>query len=485
MKKLFPSYILLFVMCFMFFIFEPITMYSVNIDDLWFDFGMIIFPLIKLFLISFVGLSIFYSIFYYIFCKKLNKDKIYYFLLIFSFIIFIVSYIQGNYLAGNLPDLNGDKIIWSEYSSDSLISFALLLLVCAIMVMFTLKFGYNKVIKGIKYISLIIFAMLSVSLVTTLLTTRTIDVQKKSFVLSSDNINNVSTDKNFFIFLVDAVDSQKFSEILINSKYKDTFDNFTYYPDTMSAYPFTRDSIPFILTGVINENEDEFIDYSTKAYDNSLLFKELDDYNINIYDNELVWNSNKMEIAKNAKNIQAGVDDITFYKQELKYILYKYLPFYLKKYSMIETMNFKRCKKAKNIEIYDCNDLKNYEIIKNNDLIKIKQKYFNFTHIEGGHVPFDIDEDFNSIDNGTYDDKLKATLKIIDAFINRLKENDVYDNSVIIVMSDHGYDYKDGMGRQNPILYIKGIDEHHEMFTSDKPISYFDLIDAYIELLEK
>ena len=38
--------------------------------------------------------------------------------------------------------------------------------------------------------------------------------------------------------------------------------------------------------------------------------------------------------------------------------------------------------------------------------------------------------------------------------------------------------------KQNPILYIKGLDEHHEMITSDIPISYVDLNDAYKELLE-
>ena len=39
-------------------------------------------------------------------------------------------------------------------------------------------------------------------------------------------------------------------------------------------------------------------------------------------------------------------------------------------------------------------------------------------------------------------------------------------------------------GRQNPILYIKGVDEHHEMMTSTKPISYEDLCGAYLELLD-
>ena len=49
-------------------------------------------------------------------------------------------------------------------------------------------------------------------------------------------------------------------------------------------------------------------------------------------------------------------------------------------------------------------------------------------------------------------------------------------------MADHGY-WVDNRGRQNPILYIKGINEHHEMKISDLPISYEDLCDAFLELL--
>ena len=64
-------------------------------------------------------------------------------------------------------------------------------------------------------------------------------------------------------------------------------------------------------------------------------------------------------------------------------------------------------------------------------------------------------------------------------------ENDVYDNSSIVIMADHGYNGDDKIeGRQNPILYIKGINEHHKMNISDKPISYEDLTNAYLDLLD-
>lgn len=489
MKKLVSTYILAFVICFMLFIFEPITMYSSNIDDLWFDFSMMIFPLIKLFLLSFIGLSLIYTIFYYIINKKLKFYKIYNIIIIISFILFIATYIQGNYLAGNLPGLNGDEIIWNDYSSESLKSVALLIFVTSIVIMFTVKIGYEKMFKGIKYISLGIFAMLSVSLLTTLLTTKTLEYHKNSYAMTTNNINNASNDKNFFIFLVDAVDSRKFSEIVDNSEYKDTFNDFTYYPDTMSAYPFTRDSIPFILTGVINENKDDFSTYSTKAFDKSPFLKQLGKlkYDINLYDSDIIWNSDKIGNISNVINIQGKVENKSFYKQELKYILFKYLPFYLKKYSKIETMDFKNCRLETQAEYFSWTDYSAYSNIKDNKISIKDNKYFNYIHLEGAHRPFLISEDLEPIENGTYDQKLIVCLKIINLFINRLKENNVYDNSVIIIMSDHGFNFEDidlVEGRQNPILYIKGIDEHHEMYTSDKPISYFDLMDAYNDLLE-
>ncbi len=487
MKKLIPAYILSFVICFMFFIFEPITMYSANINDLWFDFSMMIIPLIKLLLVTFIGLSLFYSFVYFVFTKKLRMPKIYQTILIISFILFIVTYIQGNYLAGNLPALNGEKINWNDYGNDSLKSVALLLFTCSVVVMLVIKLGCQKVINGMKFVTLAIFAMLAVSLTSTLLTTKTVSYHKDIFSFTKENINNVSTDENFIIFLVDAVDSREFNKVVEKSDYKDTFDNFTYYPDTMSAYPYTRDSIPFILSGIINENEEDFDVYSTRALSDSEFFKNLEDrgYDINIYDYDIVWNSDTKNKVANVQNIKGHIKDVPFYKQEIKYILFKYLPFYLKKYSKIERMDYNLCKEQ-DLKYFDWRDFLIYDWLKDDDTIKVKQKNFHFIHIEGGHVPFDIDENFNHIEDGTYEQKLTATLKLINLYINRLKDNNLYDNSVVIIMADHGFnvnDIENVDGRQNPILYIKGLDEHHEMIVSEKPISYFDLMDAYKELL--
>ena len=170
-----------------------------------------------------------------------------------------------------------------------------------------------------------------------------------------------------------------------------------------------------------------------------------------------------------------------YINEQTKYILFKYLPFPLKKFSHIELMNFSR---ANNDMYYYSENAKNYDRIIENKVTKIGDKNFQFLHIDGAHLPFDLDENFNKIEDGTYEQKVSAMLKIIDLYLKRLKENEAYDNSVIIIMADHGYAGLSVVGRQNPILFIKGVDEHHDMINSDIPVSQVDLIDAYMDLID-
>lgn len=485
MKKLIPAYILSFVISFMLFIYEPITMYANNINDFWFDLSMIITPIIIIFIIIFLILSMIFTIVFFVNKRFSKKKTLYNVLLIILFIIFFASYIQGNYLIGNLPRLDGTEFEWNKYRIDNIITIIIWIIIIIAYIVTTIKFKFEKVINASKYIVLAVFGMLSVSLISTMLTTDNIFIKKDIYNITTNNIDNVSTDKNLFIFVVDSIDSRIFDKILNKSKYKNTFEDFTYYPDTLSGYAYTRDSIPLILTGEWNENKTDFIEYYKQAMDNSLLLKTLKEkeYDINIYEEDIMLND-----ATSVNNIEKvkgqGINTFTMFKQEIKYILFKYLPYNLKKYSQIQKLYFE--KDSGKYEFFHWYDIDNYNRLKSNKITKVDNKYFQFIHLEGAHIAYDLDENMNSIKNGTYEQKLGATLTIINTFINKLKENNVYDNSAIVILSDHGYniDTTQIEGRQNPILYIKGINEHHKMNISDKPISYEDLTNAYLDLLD-
>ena len=418
-------------------------------------------------------------IIYYI-CKKIKKEYLYDIYLIVFFICLVAIYIQGNYLAGSLPSLDGSPIIWGSYKIENAISVGLWLIVILLSI-YIYKKHKNIYKKIISYTSLGIFAMLLVSLISVLLTSKDLFKSKGVLFSMNDNINNVSKGENFFILLIDCVDSVEFNKVLKENNKEDIFDDFTYYPDTLSTYGFTRDSIPFILSGIWYEAETSYQDYYNYAFDNSKLFNLLkeNNYDINVYDEELQILNNDTFDIKNIRNTNATVNFKSFLFQETKYLLFKYLPYPLKRYSKIETLDYNKCKNIydeNNDNVFNWSNLNNYNLL---DTVSFqKNNYFQFVHIEGGHLPYDLNEKMEKIENGSYDDKILSTITFIEKYLNRLKEKDVFDNSKIIILSDHGYNDYEYVGRQNPVLLIKGKNENHDLYISDKKVSYTDLSDS-------
>ena len=484
-KDMLPAFIIGLIISFMMFVYEPITMFLNNPNDLWFDINTLLPVVGVLFIICLFAIFAIYLLIYFVTKKVIKKDKIFKYNLIVGFILLITTYIEGNYLAEMLPSLDGSTIIWSDYTKASIISLAVLGSVSVITGVLIKKIKLDKTITSLKYVSLAIGVMLLVSLLTTTMTKS--DLNKDiNVTATTKNLENYSDDENFIIFLLDAVDSKMFDNVVKENKHTQLFKDFTYYPDTMAAYPFTRDSIPFILSGIWNNNEEEFAKYYTKALDNSKLLESLynNNYDVNIYDTEILYNSKNATKIKNL-TLNNKYNFRLFANQEIKYSLFKYLPFYLKKYSHIESMDFNKTKIVEN-DVFDLDDIVYYENYLEKQLVKKDDKQFKFIHIEGGHVPFNLSEDVKYIKDGagTYDQKLEGCIKIVEKYLNKLKESNVYNNSNIIIMADHGYSFIGAEGRQNPILYIKGKNEEHKkMNVSDKAISYADLNSAYTDLL--
>jgi len=486
LKKLIPAYILSFVIAFTIFVNEPVVLYASSKNDLWFDFMTMIKPVTILFIISFLLLSIFYTI-----VKILSKkDKVYNIILVISFIIYFASYIQGNYMLKDLPGLDGTTIVWTGFLAQNLITLFIWAILIITYILTIKKFKFESVIKVSSKVALVVFIMLLVSCASTIFTTKKMFMKKYPILVTDMNYANFSSDKNFIIFLADAVDSREFYKELENSNYKDSYKDFTYYPDTTSYYLFTRDSIPQILSGIPNHNESEYYTYYNEALDNAPLFNTLleNKYDLNIYDHELIWTSEKGRNVKNSTKVSNEVKLYYFAKNNIKYVAYKYLPYCFKKYAKIENMNFNYSRNIDYTNSYSWDDIDNYKLILNSNPTVEQNKQFKFIHVNGSHPPYNIDEELNRIEenkNG-YNKEVSASIKLMSSYIEMLKNNNVYDNSVIILIADHGYTgSKNTLNKVNPILLIKGFNEtNKKMIISDKRISFEDLQDTYKELLD-
>lgn len=490
LKDLLPAYIIAFVFCFMLFIFEPLVMYSTNQLDFWFDMALMIGPVLRGFLIFFVG-SVLILTAAYLLNRAFARGKepiVYQIITLVLFWAFFVTYLQGNMLAGGLPALDGSIINWDAFKANDIAIVIAGVLLIGVIVFLLVKVGAAKALKYVAGISVAVFAILFSTAVYELISWNAF-ARKDSIIATNNDFNSISSDKNFVVLLNDAVGSTEFNSVLEdNPEYKEVFEDFTYYPDTLGCFPCTRDTIPVVLGGALNKNEMKFEDFSSKSLNESPFFKELTEkgYDINLYESELVWyGSKKFDINNSTDYKNYRLPFKTFFHEEAKYIKYKYFPYYFKRYSDVESMDFNGL-----VDKYIWDDRTIYSTVTENPTLRTQNgKSFRFVHTEGAHIPFKYDKDLNILDgSGTYEQKIEATIKMLDAYIDRLKANGAYDNTVIIVMADHGNtnlnSADDMLVRANPMFMVKGIGEHHEFTKSDKPLSYLDLMDIYSALLD-
>ena len=154
MKKLIPAYILLFAFCFMFFIYEPITMYATNINDFWFDLGIMLKPVSLIFISVFLIGSLLCTLFYFINHKFSKEVPLYQIVLLCFAICFFATYIQGNYLIGNLPVLDGSTIVWTFYGKENCITGMIWMVLILISIVMVKKVKLEKTGNPISPISI-------------------------------------------------------------------------------------------------------------------------------------------------------------------------------------------------------------------------------------------------------------------------------------------------------------------------------------------
>ena len=270
--KMLPSIFISVALWFMLLVFEPLVTYMSNMDQFWFD----IYDLLPVLLIGFIVLTVCNVVVLWLINKISNKA--YRVALMVELVIMISLYIQGNYMSNKLPALDGRSVDWSAYGTETVLSVVLWLVVVLAVVVLCIKLGLGAMCKAAMYVSAGLVLMLGITIVTVFFTKQAW-WNKMSVVVSTDNEMDYSKDKNFVIFVVDAVDSKTCMEV-INSddRYEGMFEDFTYYPDTLAAYPFTEYSVPMILGGKWNEGE-ELTQYSTDNFKNSPFFNTLREKN--------------------------------------------------------------------------------------------------------------------------------------------------------------------------------------------------------------
>lgn len=476
-----PAVIISSACGFFLYLYAPFEMYFTNKTDFWFDFYNIIGINLGLALLTAA------VIFGLLFLAHIIHPIVYKVLFSAGVVCFFDFYVEGSFLAKNLPRLDGREIDWSVYTTHRILSIVLVLLLIGIVTALVIIFKFEKAEKFMQYGLLVISGILLITVIS--LGVMNNGFEKKSrLVINKDCEFEFSNEQNIIILVLDAVDGDTFDEVLSeHPEYYDDYKDFTYYSNMVSTYTQTDTSIPYLLTGVFWEGEkaEPFEDYLNREIENSAFLEKLqnENYRIGFYE-PFVYPAKGDRITTFDNVYRTGmmsIEFVSYFKNMTKLVGFKNAPFELKKYCEIYYKNF----------LADERDIVRDNIFRddNDDFLKdinsatfttSGDKFFKIYHVEGAHVPFVFDEKLNRVSDSNYKKSVEGSMYLAKEFIDRLKENGVYDNSVVIILADHGFSEEDiPEDRLHPIFFVKGIGETKEsMEINDAPASFEDFIEA-------
>ena len=484
-------------------VFAPLELFFTNINDVWFDIYDILPPLAIITaataVITAAPLLIITKI-----NHKVGK--------IASIAISIAGvslYIQGNFLQASYDKLGGETIDWSMYTAEgvsNVCGWVGMLAIFAIMLYKLHTDGFIKVFKTV----MICIMLVQFTTLTVVSISRHGFMHKDEYVATQENETVLSGDTNYIVLVLDTYDSRLFDDLLHTDRadeYKNILEDFTFCRNTLTVFTLTDFSIPQILTGEKYLNQEDYGPYIDRAYEQSPFLNRLHDdgYDMDIYTSVTLPQSDVKEWMGNWHKVDYVSGDTPelmcmFYKL----VAFKYAPHYLKApfefdiddlddVREVGVMDGHKWTEGTDPDVFSWSNSNIHFIdaIPDIDASDMGKK-FRFYHIKGLHHTREFDEHLNEVtdlgedgEGVSLEESAKANMVIVDRFLRRLKEIGAYDNSVIVIMADHGANKYSGGGMiQAPLLLVKGIEEKHAFKVSEAPVSYEDMLDAFMALLD-
>ena len=407
-------------------------------------------------------------------------------------------YIQGNFLNKNLPQLDGQIIDWSVYSSHTI--FELIVWTVVIVGACILSIKKDDISKKIfTWVSLALVVMQMVSLV--VLVVNSGDTVHNNVALSKEDEFTLGSNGNIVVFVLDSLSPGEFSEALaIEDDLLWAGEDFTLYDNAVAGGAYTLIGMPTLLTGM--EYDPTYIAHSAwlgEAWSDTTIYDDLNysGYDVRIYtDGRYLTNVSSDDISNvveiNGKDYHiAEIKD--FIKKLYQLSGYYSLPTIIKPYMWFYTDEIlgliesdlsnthmeDLTSEEVDVEVYTINDDIFHKDLDNTGLDIKYDKAYRVYHLMGPHAPYTLSIDGYTSDNGETDEITQTigSLRIVEQYIQEMKEAGVYDNSTIIITADHGR-ASEGY-QQNHCVAIKEAGQSHIYAVDSRPIHVKNVI-SYI-----
>lgn len=479
--KIFPAISVALLVSLTLLFFGPLYIYFNNIQEFGDLFKDIWYFLLVFSLIS----TLFISIILLLLDGKIHKVAV---LLLFAFGCLL--WVQGNIMVWNYGVFDGKEIPWNKYAVYGIIDTTIWL---GILILSIIKREF--IYKLVARISMCLIIIQLIALATVAYQSSKYEIPTK-YGLSEEHKFDFSKGRNVLVIVLDTFQSDIFQELLNENKdYERVFSGFTYFRNSLGGYPTTYASIPLILTGKYYDNSVPIQDFIFKNFSKYSLPYALkqNGFQVELYTNDKQTIFFDQRIASNYAPISNTNKKETVIKlYDLAF--FRYSPHYIKRYIYEIT--------KERIVLGDKNhsDLYFARRVVTDTRVNNSNDIFKFIHLRGVHPPFQLNEKLEYQDlpgnRDGYKIQAKSAIEITKRLLNTLKSKGIYDNSMIVIVGDHGIGsygvnieasgYKETttvpkyasekiVGSGIPLILIKPFGSNGDMVISDAPVSLSDI----------
>lgn len=396
----------------------------------------------------------------------------------------IAFYIQGNFLAVNMGEFNGERYALSFWRSAFSVAVWLAVLAAAFVLLWKLPEEFDGLVGRIAAALLVVqIAALGISAYNNI---PKYSFEELNYIFNGEHISYCSVkdfdlyskNKNVIILIADEYDSYLFDGAIKEApETVSEFDGFTYYTNAVGKYGLTDQSIAYITSGgTIGRGYNDLTFFETAA----------ENYKTNFYSlTQIPPASVTRNYCDNVGTVKLSLREAMGYaKGVFRISFFRCMPEPLKQLfwfdgrnigSDIEAILEKKVEAELSAELYDFENLEFYNNLPR-ELTVTDEDVFKFIYFFGVHAPRSVTKDLE-IGGGSGispEEEAIAVNKIVNEYLKILKENGVYDNSEIIIMADHGLTCH--LNKMYPLLMYKPANQAETGITVSKaPISYEEM----------
>ena len=315
----------------------------------------------------------------------------------------------------------------------------------------------------------------------------------KSLYFSNKHELSLAKQKNVVYFVIDYCDGLIVQDALAQDPdlFKE-FTGFTYYPDASFTHSRSYPAITYLLSGQKCFFDKPYTQYADEVFQEDSFMADIDSLGTDIRivtDTRYVGESAK-DYVDNYKTLDStslsAVNPLGFLLQTWKVSCFRGAPYGAKNlfaYTPGEVNDASVVQQTDRAKVND--DLAFYQSVQTEG-VSINNEFsssFRFYHMYGSHPGAVINENAEYEENVTLPQALRGDIKVINAYLQELKENGLYEDTTIIVTADHGYVAANFSFPQTCIMLVKMAGDNSEspLRVSSAPVCQEDLFATVIK----